>query len=189
MPPRFAISILIALACTITGGVVGWKLRDRDYQAHLKQDAQQETLAVQTVRAIEGAADRITNETREAIAKKAAEREIVTRTITKEIPPYVTKTVFTERIDAGGGLPAGFVWVHNQAASGSTAPLPPGVDPDAPTGIGMPELADTLVHNYGECHAVREEAQGWRDWYVQLKKGWPTGASPDSTSAKENTHE
>lgn len=179
---RPSIKLLIALACVGLGVFLGWHLRDRDYQKHLKQDAQQEAQWVRTVRAFEGEADRIAAEARDAIAQKQAERVVLTRTITKEIPTYVTKTVFADRVDAGGGLPAGLVWVHNQAASGDPAPLPPGVTPDTPTGIGVPELADVVARNYAVCEDRRIENEGWRQLYQslqaqqeQLKKEDPHG--------------
>lgn len=150
-----------------TSGTVGWKLRDADYQRHLKRDAQAEAQWQKAVRLVEGEADRIVQETRASLAEKESSRETVYRTITKEIPTYVTRTEFAERVVASGGLPAGLVWLHNQAASGSTLPLPSGLSPDSPTGVDVPELATVLTGNYSVCTSWRNEAETWREWYAQ----------------------
>lgn len=170
---RLYLSMALLAAALILSGLAGWKLRDADYQAHLKWDAVAEKKAVEDARKVEAIMQSGADEVREDVTQKQTKARVVTRTITKEIPVYVNKTELAAHVDDAGGLPAGVVWVHNQAASGAEAPLPSGVDPDTPTGIGVPELAEVVVHNYGECRAVREEAQGWRDWYTKLKADWP----------------
>lgn len=170
---RLYLSLAAIVICIALSGYAGWQLRDRDYQAHLKRDAVAEKKAVEDARKVEAILQSGADEVRENVTQQQTKVRVVTRTITKEIPVYVNKTELAAHVDDAGGLPAGVVWVHNQAASGAEAPLPSGVDPDTPTGIGVPELAEVVVHNYGECRAVREEAQGWRDWYVKLKADWP----------------
>lgn len=173
MSPLTIKPTLLALGAALlasSSGFVGWKLRDSDYQAHLKRDAKQEAQWQKALRLVEGEADRIVTETRAKLDEKEVQRETVYRTITKEIPHYVTRTEFAERVVASGGLPAGLVWLHNQAASGSPVPLPSGLDPNAPTGVDVPELATVLTGNYSVCASYRNEAEAWREWYtLQLK--------------------
>jgi hypothetical protein len=73
-----------------------------------------------------------------------------------------------------GSVSLGFVRLHNYAASGSSPPLsePPGFDPDAPSGVGMPALSGTLIRNYGVCYGYRAEVEAWREWYAAQAALW-----------------
>lgn len=178
MMPRTYILIGSHLALALVAGTLGWKLRDADYQAHLKKDARIEARAQQVTRELEGRLDRGTQAVREDVAVAQAHTEVVYRTVTKEVPVYVTRTQFEERVVAAGGLPAGFVWLHNQAASGSTAPLPPSTSPDAPTGLGMSDLAGVIAGNYAVCEDLRARDAAWTAWYERLLAEWPTSSPP-----------
>ncbi|RNK82756.1 hypothetical protein C9390_01420, partial [Xanthomonas vasicola pv. vasculorum] len=70
-------------------------------------------------------------------------------TITREIPIYVT-----QKADAACTIPAGFVRLHDAAATGNPAG-PPTADPDAPApGITLSGIAGTVADNYTSCHAT-----------------------------------
>ncbi|MCF3469165.1 hypothetical protein [Stenotrophomonas maltophilia] len=70
-------------------------------------------------------------------------------TIVKEVPIYVTANA-----DAACAVPAGFVQLHDTAASGSAAAGPAG-DPDAPaSGTPLSAVAETVTGNYAICHAT-----------------------------------
>lgn len=184
MPNIPYLTLATHLSLALLAGFIGWKVRDADYQAHLKQEADAKVVAVEGVREAEARNEVITQDTREDVAQKQAQVQVVYRTVTKEIPVYVTQTKFEERVVADGGLPLGLVWSYNQSASNSTAPLPPGTDPDTPTGIGVSALAGTTAGNFAVCHSWREELQGWHAWYNRLEAEWPGQAQ-----IKEKTHD
>ena len=177
----FKLTLAAVLLSSTLAGYGGWKLRDSDYQAHLKKDAQAERKAQEEARKLEGILEGTAQEVREEVSQAEQRTQIVYRTVIKEVPKYVTQTVFEERVVAGGGLPAGFVWLHNQSASNTEAPLPSGLDPDAPTGASMSDLASVLAGNYALCQSWRGEADGWRSWYARVKDQWPTTASTKET--------
>lgn len=73
-------------------------------------------------------------------------------TIVKEVPIYVTANA-----DAACVVPAGFVQLHDTAASGSPAAGPAG-DPDAPAAATpLSAVAETVASNYAICHATAEQ--------------------------------
>lgn len=80
-------------------------------------------------------------------------------TITREIPIYVTP-----KADAACAIPAGFVRLHDAAASGNPAGPPTG-DPDAPAaGITLSCIAGTVADNYTRCHATATQLSALQDW-------------------------
>lgn len=162
-------------AVALVAGFVGWKVRDSDYQAHLKKEAKAEVVVVQDVRKQEAQNETASQGHREELAQKQQEVQVVYRTVTKEVPVYVTQTQFEERVVADGGLPLGFVWSYNQSAANATAPLPSGTDPDTPTGLGMSALAGSLAGNFAVCHAYRAELEQWHAWYNDLEARWADG--------------
>lgn len=73
-------------------------------------------------------------------------------TIVKEVPIYVTANA-----DAACAVPAGFVQLHDTAASGNGTAGPAG-DPDAPAaGVTLSAVAETVASNYATCHATAEQ--------------------------------
>lgn len=172
---------LIGLAALVAAsGFTGWKLRDADYQEHLRKDAQAALVASEGARKEEHKAEAMATQVRTVVAVQQAKERVVYQTIVKEIPVYVPSTAPAVRaVDDAGGLPAGFVWLHNQAATGSTAPLPPGVDPGAPSGVGLPALGETIAGNYAVCRSQAAELAGWNAWYQQLVKQYEETAPPD----------
>lgn len=172
-----AAGLLVSGAC---GGVVGWKLRDADYQRHLKQDAA--AAAKATTKALEhrDRGEAISQSTREEKSRVDAQTRIVYQTIEKEVPRLVTETKIEKVVVAGGGLPAGFVWTFNNAASNSSAPFPTGTDRDAPTGVDLSDLARTTAGNFELYHHCAAEVAAWHDWYNRLKAEWPTPLPPST---------
>lgn len=79
--------------------------------------------------------------------------------ITREIPIYVT-----QKADAACAIPAGFVRLHDAAATGNPAG-PPAGDPDAPAaGITLSAVAATVADNYTSCHAATAQLSALQDW-------------------------
>ncbi|KXU97608.1 hypothetical protein AB839_06925 [Stenotrophomonas sp. DDT-1] len=73
-------------------------------------------------------------------------------TIVKEVPIYVTANA-----DAACVVPAGFVQLHDTAASGSPTAGPAG-NPDAPAAATpLSAVAETVASNYATCHATAEQ--------------------------------
>ena len=169
--PKLLIASHLALA--LAAGFIGWKVRDADYQAYLKKVERAAHKATKEVRRVEARNEGISQGNREALGIKQQQVQYVYRTVTKEVPVYVTQTVFEKRVLADGGLPAGLVWSYNQSVSNSTAPLPPGTNPDTPTGLGVSALASSTAGNFALCHTWRAELQQWHLWYNDLEAAWP----------------
>jgi len=88
------------------------------------------------------------------------------KTITKEIPVYVTA-----KADAACTIPAGFVRIHDAAAT-NRAPEPAAGDPDAPAaGVTLSAVAETVADNYTTCHAIREQVIGLQRWINTQPEG------------------
>lgn len=166
------------LSLALLSGFMGWKLRDADYQRHLKGEAQAQVTTQIVTREVEGRNEEVSQSERDALATQQQKVQVVYRTTTKEIPVYVTHTEFEERVVASGGLPAGLVWTYNRSASNSEAPLPTGLDADAPAGVSVSELAGVTAGNFALCHTYRDEVGRWHSWYNRLLADWP-GASTD----------
>lgn len=84
-------------------------------------------------------------------------------TIVKEVPVYVTATA-----DAACTVPAGFVRLHDAAASGDALAGPAG-DPDAPAaGVALSAVAETTAANYATYHATAAQVIGLQDLARQL---------------------
>jgi hypothetical protein len=90
----------------------------------------------------------------------------VTKTITKEIPKYVTV-----HDDAACPIPRGFVRLHDAAAEGTIPSGPTGTDAD-PSGVKLSAVASTVTENYGTCHLAFSRLCEWQDWYRQQSAAW-----------------
>lgn len=121
------------------------------------------------------------NSTNAALLRKLALAEGTTRTVTeyvdrvqvvhergativKEVPVYVTANA-----DAACTVPAGFVQLHDAAASGYPLPGVAG-DPDAPApGITLSDVAETTAANYAIHHATVAQVIGLQQLATQLQ--------------------
>ena len=84
-------------------------------------------------------------------------------TIVKEVPVYVTANA-----DAACTVPAGFVHIHDAAASGDPLAGIAG-DPDAPAaGVTLSVVAETLADNYTIHHATVAQVTGLQALARQL---------------------
>ncbi len=178
MPPGMYLKLGSYLGLAMMVGGLGWKLRDGDYQRHLRKDAQTVVIDLERVRAQESEREAIAQLVREALAKDQLRIATVTNTIREKVPYYVTQTPQEERIRADGGLPLGFVWAYNGAASLSSAPLPAGTDPGTPSGVDLSTLTGVTLRNFELCHSERAELARWHDWYNQLAPSFKTPTKP-----------
>ncbi len=94
----------------------------------------------------------------------------VTRTLIERVPIYVSPEV-----DRRYPLPVGLVRLHDAAARGEAdLPGPAGEPDDAPSDTPASALASTLIGNYGDYYACREQVRGWIAWSEQQKQVWNT---------------
>ena len=123
-------------------------------------EARRIAAATKVVKKVEKQAAEITAKTDEKTAARLVEIRTITRTLTKEVPVYVTAEA-----DRTVVLPAGLIRMHDKAALGlSEVPADPGFVPDAPSGVSPSDLARAFVSNYGTAYEWREAALACRSW-------------------------
>ncbi|TWR01211.1 hypothetical protein FQJ85_23475 [Xanthomonas vasicola] len=120
--------VLLALIAVLVGGCV-WQ------EQRVSAAQQDRDTALQAKRRAEAERDSAKGST--TVVTQYVDRVQIVReagaTITREIPIYVT-----QKADAACAIPAGFVRLHDAAATGNPAG-PPTADPDAPApGISCP---------------------------------------------------
>lgn len=172
--PRIVVASL--LVCAGAGGFTGWKLRDADYQRHLKQDAVALAKIDKANRSIEQSLVKISAVSRDRLDQKDVLIRTQFKTIVEKVPYYVTNTVQEKAVVAGGGLPLGFVWVHNAAALGVDPPAPSQAGPQSgdPSGVDLSTLARVAAGNYELYHQCRARLGEWDSFYDALTAKWPS---------------
>jgi hypothetical protein len=176
---------LTGMAALALGSGIGWKLRDGDYQRHLKQDAQLDAKAVTLARAAEQASLKASEVIRSQQETKEAAIRTVYRTITKEVPVYVPQSSpASQALDTAGGLPLGLVWSYNAALLGGDpqSASVPGLSSSDPSGVDLPTLARVEAGNLEVLNICRSRLEAWDKFYGELRASWPTGASGTSTT-------
>jgi len=169
MDPLTYLKIGASVVALLAAGAVGYELGHTQYLHLQTQVAQQATKSATTevIRIVKAQA--VSTQVAQEDADQQAQVRTVTQTIVKEVPKYVTQTVYADRVVHDGGLPVGFVWNHNQAASGDPTPAPTGTDLDAPSGVDLSALANTIADNYGLYHSCRASLSHWEEWYAKEK--------------------
>lgn len=166
---RTVIAIALAIFLSSVSGLVGWKLRDADYQRHLKADARAALKASEGARATEAKNEETATDIGRQVEEAKTEVQIVTRTLIKEIPIHVTA-----QADAHCVVPLGFVRLHDAAATGDPAPsYATGESPDQASGTDLSTVAGTVIDNYGYTRELEAQVNGWIDWYERVKADWP----------------
>jgi len=94
-----------------------------------------------------------------------AQRQVITRTITREVPRYVQSP---PAACADTGLHAGGFRVLHDAAAAAAAPDPARLA-DAPA-VDARAAADTIANNYATCHEWREQVIGWQRWWSTVRE-------------------
>lgn len=149
----------------------GWHWRDGDFQKHLKCDMERSVRALEKSQKLTNDATSMAQQIRDTSDKREASTRVVFRTIIRRIPEYVRDTAGSRALDAAGGLPAGFVQLHNAAALGidpAASPASGAFRPDAPSGVGLPEATDVIAGNYQLYHVCRGRLDDWDTWYAKL---------------------
>lgn len=146
--------ILLALIALLVGGCVWQEQRVSIARTERKQALEAKAAAI----AERDSARASTKTVVEYVDRVQIVRE-AGATITREIPIYVT-----EKADATCVIPAGFVRLHDAAASGNPAGSPT-ADPDAPAaGVTLSDIAGTVADNYTSCHATAAQLSALQDW-------------------------
>ncbi|MCC8628549.1 hypothetical protein WH216_05735 [Xanthomonas perforans] len=149
--------ILLALIALLVGGCVWQEQRVSTAQRERKQALDAKAAAI---------AERDSAKASTKIVVEYVDRVQIVReagaTITREIPIYVT-----QKADAACAIPAGFVRLHDAAATRQPAGPSTG-DPDAPAaGITLSAVAGTVADNYTSCHATAAQLSALQDWIDQ----------------------
>ena len=162
--------VAVLLVGLSIGSAGTWKVRDwMAAEAIAKQARADLRGAVDVGRRTHVAAE-ITQDVGAQVETVRADTRVVYRTITERIPVYVTP-----EIDRAYPVPVGFVRLHDAAAAGGSAPTlsdRPGEPADAPSGIPLSAVADTVTENYAGCTDDRARLKGWQDWYAEQRAAW-----------------
>ena len=145
-----ALAVLMILVGTYRAGVV----HERDRQTAVA--AQQREMRMRVEERLRAETDRLAADLEAA----RAQRQVVTRTITREVPRYVREPA-PQCADAG--LHAGGFRVLHDAAAAGVVPDPARVA-DAPA-VGAAAAAGTIADNYAACLDWRAQVIGWQLWY------------------------
>jgi len=95
------------------------------------------------------------------VVTKYVDRVRVVRNQSQKIASEVSTNV-PPTADALCVIPAGFVRVHNEAATG--VPDATGNLDEATSGVALSTVASTVADNYGTCHETAEQLKALQDW-------------------------
>lgn len=168
---RFALGVCASLAAA--GGIYFAGFRAGDHARLAKVDA---------VELAQAKADATANQALGQVAAQVGVRTEVaveraranTHIIRELVPIYVTPAA-----DARCVVPVGFVRLHDAAAQ-NRPPARPAEPVDAPSGVALSAVADTVAANYGDCTVWRLRLIGWQDWYLGSRAALGLPPLPDS---------
>ena len=129
---------------------------------------EQKAIAAAEARAIEvtQAQDAVTRNADVAAAQARVKIVTQIKTITKEVPVYVTK-----KADAACALTRGTIRVLNDSAANlPSIPGPTGQSDDAPAGVELHTVVGTVVGNYGTYQQVAAQLVALQNW-VRAEEG------------------
>lgn len=152
------LAVLLILVGTYRAGVV----HERDRQTAVA--AQQREMRLRVEARLRTETDRLAADLEAA----RAQRQVVTRTITREVPRYVREPA-PQCADAG--LHSGGFRVLHDAAAVGVVPDPARVA-DAPA-VGAAAAAGTIADNYAACLDWRAQVIGWQQWYRTATEAAP----------------
>lgn len=95
-----------------------------------------------------------------------ARRQVVTRTITREVPRYVKEPA---PVCADAGLHAPGFRVLYDAAAARAAPEPASLAAAAPVQAGP--AATAIVDAIAGCHTAADQVEGWQRWWAAVSAG------------------
>lgn len=152
-------TVYLLAGAFLAGAVATYKVMDWKHDAELKHELE---VAVDLARTSGKVVTRTETVVQERIRVVKEKGETIVR--------YIPK-VITERVEAAcpGGLPHGFVRLHDDAAA-NRAPGPPTVADADPAGTPLAEAAEAVTDNYTAYHACRAQVEGWKAYYESLRK-------------------
>lgn len=155
-----ALALLIALAGLSFG--IGWKVRDSDAARAELARSRAATAAANAVIARVDAADHLSGEIGGRAERAVVEIRTVTRTITEQVPVYVTP-----EIDRSYPLPLGFVRVLDAATLGvppSAVSRATGEPDDAPSTVAASTAGTVLAGDLGTCREDAARFVALQEW-------------------------
>lgn len=163
------LNLMVLLFSVFLAAFAGWKVRDHDYQKHLKDDAVSAQRASEKARETEGNNEKIGDEIGQEVEEAKTKIQYVTRTIIKEVPIHVSP-----ESDSRCVVPLGAVRVLDAAATGNPAiSYGPGESADQASGIELSGVVSSVADNYGYTRELEAQVIGWQDWYERVRKDWP----------------
>ena len=96
--------------------------------------------------------------------KAQAAIQVVTRTLIKEVPTYVTQ----KSVDACV-VPLGFIRLFNAGVSGVTLPDAPSGANDAPSGVGLDTVARVTVSNDAAALSNAKQLSDLQAWVLSMQ--------------------
>lgn len=143
--------LYLALAGALTAGYYSW----RGHQREIGREEVRKELAEQAQRTGRKR-EIVTQVVERRVVERVKDIQVITETITKEIPVYVYPT--------DPALPGRFRVLHDAAARGEI-PDPAAIADAAP--IPAEDLAATIVANYGTCRAHAARLTEWNTWAAE----------------------
>ncbi len=164
------LNLLVTLLAITMSVFVGWKVRDYDFQKHLKADAEAAQRASEAAREVEGHNEEIGNDVGQQVEEAKTQIQYVTRTLIKEVPTHVTVESDNRCV-----VPLGAVRVLDAAATGNpTISYGPGESADQASGVELSGVVSSVTDNYGYTRELEAQVIGWQEWYERVRKDWPT---------------
>lgn len=154
IPFPYRLLAYVALVAAVFG--YGWLKGAEHGQAKL--DAMVAKAATETIR-VARARDVVTVKTETKYLPPIVRQQVVTETIVKEVPVYVSP--------ADPDLPGGFRVLHDAAAEGRV-PNPAAIANAA--AVPAQDAARAVAENYGICRADQLKLQGLQEWVAEQQK-------------------
>lgn len=151
-PARLLIALLTALAMFLGGYSMG-RSHEREKQEVARLSLAQEANARYRAEVARG------NAMAARLEGAKTKTRTVTKTLTREVVNYVTPLAVRHC-----AIPLGFVRLHDAAAA-NHLPAASRLDADAPGGVDLVAVAETVAENYGTCHEWREQLDALIDWH------------------------
>jgi len=153
LPIQVASVILLVFGVYMEGGVSNqekWEARVAEVKLEMaKKDAASSDATVKVVTKY------VTNV--EVVKEKG-------ESIVKEIPKLITATA-----DGQCVIPNGFILLHD-SASRNEVPDSSGVTNDAPSGVKLSGVAETITENYTTYYKVAEQLRSLQEWVKEQKR-------------------
>lgn len=170
--------LYVAGAAVIAIGAA-WGMHHWDQVAYLQLS---QSIVVANEKAIiqavskQKSADQITAAVEMINLQKQQQVEVVTKTIIRKVPIYVTP-----QIDIKYPMPCGLVRLLDAAASGAdpdSTPNPSSLADDATCPVTASDAARVIAENYGQYRSVATQLAGLQDWVTQEGKSLDANSAP-----------